>query len=72
MQEVSADSNSVTGKVYYIPHHPVIRRDKETTKVRIVYGASARKSGPSLNDFLYTGPSLNTQDYGHTRTISFS
>ena len=49
VEEVPPYSNSVTGKVHYIPHHPVIRRDKETSKVRIVYDASARKSGPSLN-----------------------
>lgn len=58
VEEVLADSNPVTGKVHYFPHHPVIRRDKETTKVRIVYDASARKSGPSLNGCLYTGHSL--------------
>ena len=58
VEEVPADSNPVTGKVHYIPHHPVIHRDKETTKVRIVYDAIARKSGPSLNDCLHSGPSL--------------
>ena len=58
VEEVPANSNPATWKVHYIPHHPVIRRDKETTKVRIVYDASARKSGPSLNDCLHSGPSL--------------
>ncbi|XP_065060631.1 uncharacterized protein LOC135687920, partial [Rhopilema esculentum] len=47
------------GKTHYIPHHPVIREDKETTKVRLVYDASAKdKTGVSLNQCLYPGPCL--------------
>ena len=46
------------GHLRYLPHHPVIRNDKLTTKVRIVYDASAKATGPSLNDCLYAGPSL--------------
>jgi len=47
------------GEVHYLPHHAVIRQDKETTKLRVVYNASARSGGPSLNDCLYTGPKFN-------------
>lgn len=43
-------------EVHYVPHHAVVREDKTTTKLRIVYDASARSNGPSLNDCLYTGP----------------
>ena len=46
------------GSVHYIPHREVIREDKDTTKLRIVYDASARNDGPSLNDCLETGPCL--------------
>ena len=46
----------VVEKVHYLPHHGVIRDDKQTTKLRIVYDASAKEGGPSLNDCLYAGP----------------
>ncbi len=58
VERVSRDDNMTVGKVHYIPHHPVIRCDKQTTKVRIVYEASAKNEGPSLNDCIFTGPSL--------------
>lgn len=47
------------GQVHYLPHHAVIRHDKVTTKLRVVYNASARSGGPSLNDCLYTGSKFN-------------
>ena len=30
------------GKVHHILHHAVIRRDKSTSKLRVVYDASAK------------------------------
>ena len=37
----------------------MVRNDKQTTKVRVVYDASSKQcGGPSLNDCLYTRPSL--------------
>ena len=43
-------------QVHYLPHHAVIRSDKETTKLRVVYDASATTDGPVLNDCLYKAP----------------
>ena len=56
-QVTAMDSND---NVSYLPHHPVVRNDVETTKVRIVYDASCkdRESGISLNDCLHAGPAL--------------
>ena len=48
------------GNVHYLPHREVVREDKNTTKVRVVYDASAKGPGTSLNDCLHTGPSFNT------------
>ena len=47
-------------RVYYIPHLAVIRKETTTTKLRVVYDASAKsgKGGVSLNDYLHKGPSL--------------
>ncbi|XP_050528192.1 uncharacterized protein LOC126898294 [Daktulosphaira vitifoliae] len=48
-----------TAHAYYIPHHCVLRPDSNTTKLRVVFNASARTSaGLSLNESMYTGPKL--------------
>ncbi|XP_022809281.1 uncharacterized protein LOC111346251 [Stylophora pistillata] len=46
------------GPSWYLPHFPVVREDKETTKVRIVYDSAARYGGVSLNDTMLAGPKL--------------
>jgi hypothetical protein len=45
---------------YYLPHHGVIREDKETTKLRVVFDGSAKpnEESPSINDCLEKGPNL--------------
>ena len=45
-------------EVWYLPHFPVIRMDKTTTKVRIVFDCSAKTDGVSLNDAICAGPKL--------------
>ena len=45
---------------HYIPHHAVINLEKTSTKVRVVYDASAKinKGQKSLNECLYPGPTM--------------
>ena len=53
-------ADPTTEPVTYLPHHPVIRHDKTTTKIRPVFDGSARvKGGLCINDCLETGPNLN-------------
>ncbi|XP_046862794.1 uncharacterized protein LOC124456378 [Xenia sp. Carnegie-2017] len=51
------------GREFYLPHKPVISEAAQTTKIRVVYDASARAtpSAPSLNDCLYPGPPLQNK-----------
>uniref|UniRef100_A0A7I5ED04 CCHC-type domain-containing protein n=1 Tax=Haemonchus contortus TaxID=6289 RepID=A0A7I5ED04_HAECO len=50
--------------IHYIPHQPVITPHKETTKLRIVFDASAHfKNNPSLNDVLHQGPLILPEVY---------
>ena len=46
------------GPSWYLPHLPVVREGKETTKVRIVCDSAARYGGVSLNDTMLPGPNL--------------
>ncbi|XP_078364043.1 uncharacterized protein LOC144648318 [Oculina patagonica] len=43
---------------WYLPHFPIVRPDRTTTKTRIVFDASAKCDGISLNDVIYQGPKL--------------
>lgn len=43
--------------VYFLPHHPVLRLDKKTTKCRVVFDGSMKTTTKiSLNDLLLNGP----------------
>ncbi|XP_037930715.1 uncharacterized protein LOC119667394 [Teleopsis dalmanni] len=51
-------SKMMFGK-FHMPHQAIIRDDHSTTKVRVVFDASAKTTnGKSLNEILHTGSKL--------------
>ena len=57
MEEVNYPGE--VGEVMYLPHRGVVKEDKSSTKLRVVFDASAKLTGElSLNDVLYKGPCL--------------
>ncbi|KFM62154.1 hypothetical protein X975_06179, partial [Stegodyphus mimosarum] len=52
-------SQCETQITFYLPHREIIRSDRTTSKLRIVFDASSHEPGEiSLNDCLYIGPNL--------------
>ncbi|GFT08153.1 integrase catalytic domain-containing protein, partial [Trichonephila clavipes] len=59
VERTSCDS-LLDSQGFYLPHHAVIRSDKTTRRIRIVFDGSAHEDGQSsLNQSLYTGPNLH-------------
>ncbi|KAJ8034197.1 hypothetical protein HOLleu_20937 [Holothuria leucospilota] len=54
------ESDKGLERAWYLPNFAVVKPDRETTKVRIVYDASAKYNGLSLNDVILNGPKLQT------------
>ncbi|XP_018395970.1 PREDICTED: uncharacterized protein LOC108774375 [Cyphomyrmex costatus] len=53
------DNTSQATTAYYMPHHAVIRSESLTTKIRVVFDASATTdNGISLNHIQMVGPTL--------------
>ena len=55
-----AEHQKPTKDVFYLPMHTVRKEDSNTTKLRVVFNASAKSaSGVSLKDLLLIGPSVH-------------
>ena len=51
MSEIPVSKCSDNEKHYYLPHHAVLKEDRTTTKLRVVFGGPAKTSTDiSLND----------------------
>eukprot|EP00057_Strongylocentrotus_purpuratus_P025475 XP_011679949.1 PREDICTED: uncharacterized protein LOC100891320 [Strongylocentrotus purpuratus] len=58
------EAESYIGPVHYISHHAIIRPEKKSTPVRIVFNSSAVYQGQSLNDHWMKGPDLLNSLFG--------
>ena len=58
VEKVDVSEMNNANRKHYIPHHVIIKPNSTTTKLRVVYDASAktRKDNKSLNECLYRGP----------------
>ena len=50
--------SSEPGKCHYLPHHPVIREDKDTTKVRIVFDVRLKVMDVVFTNVFITQPAI--------------
>ncbi|XP_072931759.1 uncharacterized protein [Epargyreus clarus] len=59
LQHMVPAKNNSTSPACFLPHHGVQRVDSLSTKLRVVFNASAKtSSGYSLNDMMLKGPNL--------------
>ncbi|KAK6765376.1 hypothetical protein RB195_025337 [Necator americanus] len=64
-EEVDESHDSFTKMRHYLSHQPVITPEKDNTKFRVVFDASAHyKNSPSLNDVVHQGPTILPKLYG--------
>jgi hypothetical protein len=56
--EKVVDPNPTRPNLWYWAHFPVIKSEKETTKMRPVFDGAAKFRGICINDYILTGPSV--------------
>ncbi len=58
-----SEGKSTSERVFYMPHKPVIKENASTTKVRMVFDASARPHplANGVNECMHTGPLADLQ-----------
>ena len=59
IEEVPKYNIPTAGNTYYMPHQLVVREDRVTTKLRIVYNTSSKLHGKSLNESWENIPTKN-------------
>ena len=59
IERVEDPESSTGGRIHYLPHHAIVKNNNMTTKVRVVFDASVKSNGPSLNECLHIGPRFN-------------
>jgi len=57
IEEVTKEPTTLE-QSYYMPHHGIQCLDKNTTRLRVVFDASSKSKGKSLNEIVHAGPNL--------------
>lgn len=62
-----APQNPTGERVFYMPHKPAVKQSAVTSKVRMVFDASAKPHplADSINDCMFTGPPTTATSLGH-------
>ena len=58
------EDGNYQGPVHYIPHHAVVRPEKKSTPIRIVFNSSCMFQGHQLNDYWMKGPDMLNNLFG--------
>ncbi|XP_062556599.1 uncharacterized protein LOC134221424 [Armigeres subalbatus] len=74
--EIDCTGSEVVECGYFLPHHCVVKPDSSSTKLRVVFDASAKsESGLSLNDVMNVGPTVQSSLFDITlrfRTFKYT